>query len=136
MPRKPKPKLQVGSPRQKRTVLDDSTFDALAARAEQTSSEKPEEAREPELPSERPEASAPAKQKRATRRSGADGKVANRKGRNGQPYVRKRDGIATVPQYLTLPADLAKRLKIHAIENDTKVSLVAEAALEAYLSSQ
>ena len=61
---------------------------------------------------------------------------ANRKGKSGEPYVRKSDGVATVPQYLTLPADLVKRLKIHAVECDRKVSEVAAEAIAEYLAKR
>lgn len=142
MPPKPKPKLQVGSPRASRTVLDDSTFEELSARADQVRPfEEGLDSREPGAVEKgaAKRKQTPAKpdaglgQRGKTKQQSSGPRAPNRKGRNGKPYVRKSDGVATVPQYLTLPADLVKRLKIYAVEHDVKVSDVAADALAAYL---
>lgn len=147
MPPKPQPKLQVGSPRARRTPVDDKTFEELSSRAEDSVLEdlrRPIEERLPTSDATSPpsglSSSAPAlpldgsvddrKARAARLRSSGP---ANRKGKNGEPYVRKSDGVPTVPQYLTLPSDLVKRLKIHAVENDMKVSDVAAEAIAEYL---
>lgn len=121
-PSKPRPNLQVGSPRSRRTVLDDKVFEEVSARADKLPGDEPSSPRAAQLE----EAPTPDD----SRSSGA-----NRKGKTGEPYVRG-DGVATVPQYLTLPADLVKRLKIHAVETNRKVSEVATEALAAYLDGR
>jgi hypothetical protein len=145
MPPKPQPKLQVGSPRARRTTVDDKTFEELSSRAEDApalegiGSQLPTSDVTPSRSDvsssdggiSKREGRAPSLASSAA--SGLSTEPANRKGKSGEPYVRKSDGVPTVPQYLTLPTELVKRLKLHAVENDMKVSDVAAEAIAAYL---
>lgn len=144
MPPKPEPKLQVGSPRARRTTVDDKTFEELSSRAEDAPALEGLGSQLPtsDVTRSRSDVSSSdgsiSKRKgrvrlKSSAASGLSTEPANRKGKSGEPYVRKSDGVPTVPQYLTLPAELVKRLKIHAVENDMKVSDVAAEAIAAYL---
>jgi len=123
--------------------LDESTFKELSERADQVRpydeglDTKPRAAAKetPESSEDSTAGKGKATKKGRTRRKKRPLASPNRKGRNGEPYVRKSDGVATVPQYLTLPANLVKQLKIYAVENDAKVSEVAAEAIAAYLES-
>lgn len=128
MPSKPQPKLQIGSPRARRTVLDDVTFDELSGRTNEPPSTDGSDARSVSA----------AKHGSAEITSAALTRSAQRerKGKKGDPYVRKTDGVRTVPQYLTLPADVVKRLKLYAVEHDKRISDIASEAISQYLDRE
>ncbi|MBZ0120651.1 MAG: hypothetical protein K8H88_26900 [Sandaracinaceae bacterium] len=130
MSTKPQPKLQIGSPRARRTVLDDATFDELSGRVNEQSLTTPEAEADSRSTTERETLAEPSTVPVASvvRRE--------RKGKKGDPYVRKTDGIPTVPQYLTLPAELVKRLKLYAVQHDKRLSDVASVAISQYLDEQ
>lgn len=124
MPRKPVA-VSVGSPRRRRTEVDPEAAAQFEARAEGAS--KPKKFPERSLPEKRPaQADAP---------SAPNGpSAANRKGTLESPYVRKRDGVATVTLTFTVPVELAKRVKVHAALTGTSSSRIGVAALEGYLA--
>ena len=132
---KPQPKLQIGSPRTRRTVLDDATFGELSGQTKVQEAPVPTQASSALSTStasaDGPVRRAPARAAHTTGRKSAG--RGDRKGKSGDPYVRKADGVATVPQYFTLPADLVKRLKLHAVQHDMGYSEVASEALTRYL---
>ena len=120
MPRKA-PTISVGSPCQKKPVDPAAAAEFEAKIEDEGRGETPAlHAVEspPERVSQLPEGSAEPR---------------NRKGTVQAPYVRKSDGVPTVAVTFTVPAELARQVKVFAAMNDKKASEVGEAALEEYL---
>jgi len=128
MPRKA-PSISVGSPRKRREPVDPDAAAEFEARVE-------EEGRALKaVPT--PESISLAESKGSKKKRQASTKApSNRKGTVQSPYVRKSDGVATVALTFTVPADLARRIKVHAAMTGVKSSDIGVEALEQYLEAQ